>query len=150
MDSDVVAGVGKVLSKKSRTICLPSHLWVKFVQQLNGWLQDVIPDTHHYRLLKLLEADPHMSQRELAQAMGVSVGKVNYCLKALVERGFVKLDNFRKNQDKRFYAYLLTPKGLEEKARITVAFLQRKLAEYENITAEIQELRKEAKKAAGQ
>jgi EPS-associated MarR family transcriptional regulator len=103
------------------------------------------PDTHHYRLLKLIEADPHMSQRELAQAMGVSLGKVNYCLKALVERGFVKLGNFRKNQDKRVYAYLLTPKGIEEKARVTLSFLQRKLAEYETIRDEIEELQKEAK-----
>ena len=105
----------------------------------------MIPDTHHYRLLKLIEADPLMSQRELAQAMGVSLGKVNYCLKALVEKGFVKLGNFRKSQDKRVYAYLLTPKVIEEKARVTVAFLQRKLAEYEAIRGEIEELQKEAK-----
>lgn len=100
-------------------------------------------DIHHYRLLKLLEANPHMSQRELAQAMGVSLGKLNYCLKALVTKGFVKLENFRKNQDKRAYAYLLTPIGIEEKARVTVAFLQRKLVEYEAIQDEIEELRKE-------
>jgi len=103
-------------------------------------------DSPHYRLLKLIEANPHMSQREHAQAMGVSLGKVNYCLKALVEKGFVKLENFRRNEDKRVYAYLLTPKGIEEKARITVAFLQRKLAEYESIRGEIEELRKEVKK----
>ena len=106
------------------------------------------PDSHHYRLLKLLEANPHMSQRQLAQAMGVSLGKINYCLKALVEKGFVKLKNFQRNEDKRVYAYLLTPKGIEEKARITVAFLQRKLAEYETIQVEIEELRKEVKKVA--
>lgn len=100
-------------------------------------------DSHHYRLLKLIEANPHMSQRELAQAMGVSLGKLNYCLKALVEKGFVKLENFRRNADKRVYAYLLTPNGIEEKARVTVAFLQRKLAEYEAIRGEIEELRKE-------
>ncbi len=100
-------------------------------------------DSHHYRLLKLIEANPHMSQRELAQAMGVSLGKLNYCLKALVTKGFVKLENFRRNEDKRVYAYLLTPNGIEEKARVTVAFLQRKLAEYEAIRGEIEELRKE-------
>lgn len=100
-------------------------------------------DSHHYRLLKLIEANPHMSQRELAQAMGVSLGKLNYCLKALVTKGFVKLENFRRTEDKRVYAYLLTPNGIEEKARVTVAFLQRKLAEYEAIRGEIEELRKE-------
>lgn len=100
-------------------------------------------DSHNYRLLKLLEVNPHMSQRDLAQAMGVSLGKINYCLKALVEKGFVKLENFRRNEDKRMYAYLLTPKGIEEKARVTLAFLQRKLAEYEAIRGEIEELRKE-------
>lgn len=100
-------------------------------------------DIHDYRLLKLLEANPHMSQRELAQAMGVSLGKLNYCLKALVAKGFVKLENFRRNKDKRVYAYLLTPIGIEEKARVTVAFLQRKLAEYEAVLGEIEELRKE-------
>lgn len=100
-------------------------------------------DSHNYRLLKLLEANPHMSQRDLAQAMGVSLGKINYCLKALMEKGFVKLENFRRNEDKRTYAYLLTPKGIEEKARVTVAFLKLKLAEYEAIREEIEELRNE-------
>ena len=84
-----------------------------------------------------------MRQRELAQAMGVSLGKANYCLKALVDKGFVKLGNFRKQKNKRVYAYLLTPKGVKEKARVTVAFLQRRLDEYELIQREIEELRKE-------
>lgn len=106
----------------------------------------MLSDSHRYRLLKLIEANPHMSQREVAQAMGVSLGKVNYCIKALVEKGFVKLENFRRNEDKRVYAYLLTPRGIEEKARVTVAFLQRKLAEYEAVQGEIEELRKEVKK----
>ena len=108
----------------------------------------MLADSHHYQLLKLLEANPHMSQRELAQAMGVSLGKINYCLKALVAKGFVKLENFRRTEDKRMYAYLLTPNGIEEKARVTVAFLQRKLAEYEAIRGEIEELRKEVENAA--
>ncbi len=100
-------------------------------------------ELNHYPLLKLIEANPQMSQRELAQAMGVSLGKLNYCLRALVDKGFVKLGNFSRKQDKRVYAYLLTPKGIEEKARVTVAFLQRKLAEYDAIRSEIEELRKE-------
>jgi len=104
------------------------------------------PDSHHYRLLKLIEGNPHMSQREVAQAMGVSVGKVNYCLKALVEKGFVKLENFRRSQDKHVYAYLLTPAGIEEKARVAAAFLARKLAEYEAIRREIEDLKSEVPK----
>ena len=105
-----------------------------------------IHESHHYQLLKLLEANPQQSQRELAQAMGVSLGKVNYCLSALVDKGFVKLENFRKKKDKRVYSYLLTAQGIEEKGRVTVAFLRRKLAEYEAIRSEIEELRKEVKK----
>ena len=105
-------------------------------------------ESTHYHLLKLIEANPYMGQRELAQAMDVSLGKVNYCIKALVDKGFVKLENFRKKEDKRAYAYLLTRKGIEEKARVTVAFLQRKLDEYDSVRREIKELRKEVEKSA--
>ncbi len=82
-----------------------------------------------------------MSQRELAKAMGVSLGKANYCLKALIEKGFVKLANFRQNPDKKHYAYLLTKAGVEEKTHITVSFLRRKVAEYEALQKEIEKLR---------
>ena len=82
-----------------------------------------------------------MSQREVAQAMGVSLGKANYCLNALMDKGLVKLENFRNNPDKRNYAYLLTPAGLEEKTRITMAFLRRKVVEYEALEREIEQLR---------
>jgi EPS-associated MarR family transcriptional regulator len=92
-------------------------------------------------LLKLLEQQPELNQRELARALGVSLGKANYCLKALIEKGFVKLGNFRKNPDKRQYSYLLTAAGLEEKTRITVAFLRLKVAEYEALEKEIKQLR---------
>ena len=77
--------------------------------------------------------------------MGVSLGKANYCLKALMEKGLVKLGNFRRNPDKREYAYLLTPAGLEEKTRITMSFLRRKVAEYEALEKEIEQLRGELK-----
>lgn len=87
-----------------------------------------------------------MNQRELAQAMGVSLGKANYCLNALVEKGLVKLENFRKNPNRRQYAYLLTPAGMEEKTRITVAFLRSKVAEYEALEGEIEKLRNDLKK----
>ena len=103
----------------------------------------VLSDPQRLELLKLLQDQPQMSQRDLAQALGVSLGKANYCLKALMQKGLVKFGNFRKNPDKLEYAYLLTPAGLEEKTRITMAFLRRKLAEYEALEKEIEQLRGE-------
>ena len=102
-----------------------------------------LSDSKRLELLKLLHDEPQMSQRELARAMGVSLGKANYCLNALMEKGLVKLENFRHNPDKRQYAYLLTKAGLKEKTRITVAFLRRKVAEYEMLRKEIEQLRVE-------
>lgn len=103
----------------------------------------VLTDPQRLELLKLLYEEPQMSQRDLARAMGVSLGKANYCVKALMEKGLVKLGNFRRNPDKLEYAYLLTPAGLEEKTRITMAFLKRKVAEYEALEKEIELLRGE-------
>ena len=103
----------------------------------------MLTDPQRLALLKLLADQPQPSQRELAQAMGVSLGKANYCLKALMEKGLVKLENFRANPDKRQYAYLLTAAGLKEKTRITLKFLRRKVAEYEALEKEIQQLRDE-------
>ena len=102
------------------------------------------PDSHHFKLLKLIEANPAIQQREMAKEMGVSLGKANYCLQALVQKGLVKMDNFRRNDNKLAYIYLLTPIGIEEKARLTVSFLKYKVAEYEAIRSEIEELRREA------
>ena len=99
------------------------------------------PEAWRLQVLKLLQADPTLSQRQLATELGVSLGKANYCLRALVEKGLVKLGNFSKNQNKRQYAYLLTPAGLEEKTRITLAFLKRKEAEFEVIQREIEALK---------
>ena len=84
-----------------------------------------------------------MSQRELADHLGVSLGKTNYCLRALVEKGLVKARNFKNNRNKRAYLYILTPKGMEMKARITASFLQRKMDEYEVLKQEIRELQRE-------
>ena len=103
----------------------------------------VLTDPQRLELLKLLHDQPQLSQRDLARAMGVSLGKANYCLKALMDKGLVKLGNFRRNPDKREYAYLLTPAGIEEKTRITLAFLKRKVAEYESLEREIEQLRGE-------
>ena len=96
-----------------------------------------------YRLLKLLEEDPNISQRALAQALDISLGKTNYCLKALIDRGWVKARNFVRSNNKRVYAYYLTPKGIDEKARVTVRFLKFKVDEYEQLKEEINRLQAE-------
>ena len=95
------------------------------------------------KVLRQIEANPEITQRELAQELGVSLGKANYCLKALIDRGWVKARNFRNSNNKSAYAYLLTPKGIDEKARITVRFLKQRLREYEQIKLEIAELEAE-------
>ena len=96
-----------------------------------------------FRILKLIEQNPELNQRDLAQELGVSLGKTNYVLKALVAKGMVKLDNFNRNQNKLGYVYLLTPTGIAEKSQLTVAFLKRKTQEYEQLKAEIENLQKE-------
>jgi len=98
-------------------------------------------DNWRLQVLKLLQANPSLSQRQLAAELGVSLGKANYCLRALIEKGLVKLGNFSKNPNKGKYAYILTPAGLEEKTRITLAFLRRKEAEFEAIQREIEALK---------
>ena len=97
-----------------------------------------------YKLLKLIEAEPHLSQRDIAQKMGVSLGKVNYCLKSLIDKGYIKFQNFYSNKKKSAYIYFLTPHGIEEKAAVTFRFLQRKIKEYEDIKVEIESLKNEA------
>ena len=99
----------------------------------------------HLRLLRLLEARPDLSQRDLARELGTSLGKVNYCLNALIDKGLVKVRNFRNSNNKLAYAYLLTPRGIESKATITVHFLKRKMAEYETLKAEIEQLQHEVR-----
>ena len=101
-----------------------------------------------FRLLRLIEANPEISQRALAEELGVSLGKTNYCLKALIEKGWVKAGNFGRSKHKHRYLYQLTPAGLAEKTRITGRFLKRKLAEHAALTREIELLRREAGKPA--
>lgn len=103
----------------------------------------MLTDEYRYKVLKLLAENPHLSQRELARELGISLGKVNYCLQALIEKGMVKVGNFKNSQNKYAYAYLLTPKGIEDRAKVTARFLNRKLAEYETLQAEIENLRRE-------
>ena len=95
------------------------------------------------RVLRALEANPELSQRQLAAELGVSLGGVNYALKALMERGFVKADNFRKSGNKVAYLYVLTPKGVAEKTSLAAAFLGRKIEEYEVLRQEIEALQGE-------
>lgn len=104
----------------------------------------MLDETTHYGLLKTLEENPGLSQRDLAKKLGVSLGKVNFCLNALVKKGSVKINNFRNSENKLAYAYLLTPSGVEQKARMTVQFLKYKVQEYERLEKEIAELQREA------
>jgi EPS-associated MarR family transcriptional regulator len=96
-----------------------------------------------FRVLRLLQENPEMSQRDIAAAVGISVGGVHYCLNALIEKGMVKLGNFSAAQDKRRYAYILTPMGLSEKAALTSRFLKRKMGEYGALKEEIEALQTE-------
>ena len=103
----------------------------------------MLTDELRFRIIRRLEADPHLSQRTLAKELGISLGKANYCLQALMQKGLIKAGNFQHSKNKRLYMYVLTPKGIEEKAKATVRFLQRKMKENEAIVAEIQQLREE-------
>lgn len=103
----------------------------------------MLSDEYRYKILKLLEKEPALSQRDLANALGVSLGKVNFCIRALMEKGLLKARNFRNSRNKTAYMYYLTPTGFEEKARVTVRFLRRKMDEYEALTQEIERLRSE-------
>jgi len=104
----------------------------------------------NFRLMRLLHENPHLSQREMAKALGLSFGGINYCLNALIEKGLVKIHNFNQNQNKFGYAYLLTPTGITEKAQLTGSFLKRKLQEYEALKVEIKTLKLEADSENGQ
>lgn len=110
-------------------------------------LPSPLQEENHLKVLRLLEANPHMNQRDLADALGVSLGKTNYCLKALLDKGFIKMQSFRKSQRKLAYAYLLTPVGIAEKAGLTARFLERKIAEYEGLKVEIEALKFEVNEA---
>lgn len=102
-----------------------------------------------YKLLSLLDENPELSQRELAKELGISLGKTNYCLKALVEKGWVKTRNFRNSSNKRAYIYKLTPAGVKEKAYATRRFLALKLKEHFEISSQIEQLRNELRASDG-
>jgi EPS-associated MarR family transcriptional regulator len=106
-------------------------------------MSHAITDEMRYRLLKHLAEYPEASQRELAERLGISLGKVNYCLRALVARGWVKMRNFKNSQRKSGYAYYLTPKGLDHKFQVTMRFLQLKVAEHDAVLRDIEVLQAE-------
>ena len=104
----------------------------------------MLTDEYRYKILKVLEVNPEISQRDMARELGVSLGRTKFCLKALIERGLLKATNFRNSSNKLAYMYLLTPKGIEEKSVITARFLKIKMQEYAVLEAEIEELRRDA------
>jgi EPS-associated MarR family transcriptional regulator len=104
----------------------------------------MLTDEYRLKILKELQQDPDISQRELASRLGVSLGKVNFCLKVLIEKGLVKVESFRNNANKVSYLYLLTSKGIEDRATLTRHFLRKKLQEYEKLLLEIELLREES------
>lgn len=113
------------------------------VQPLNVKLSGMLTDEYRYKILRLVESNPQISQREIAKQLGISLGKANFCLKALIEVGMVKVSNFRNSKKKLAYMYLLTPSGIEAKSAITLRFLKRKIEEHDALLKELEELRRE-------
>jgi EPS-associated MarR family transcriptional regulator len=129
-------------------VCVPPIAAAKRTRHGGSMPEQTTPaarlnDEIHYRILRLLESRPDISQRQLAQALGVSLGKTNYCLQALVTKGWIKAENFKNSRNKIAYAYLLTPEGVNRKATMAVRFLKRKTAEFEAIKDELERLREE-------
>lgn len=112
--------------------------------------QAEIQEATHFRIMCILQENPDLTQRELAHKLGMSVGGLNYCLNALIDKGFVKMGNFQKSKNKFKYVYLLTPQGISEKVALTSHFLKRKLEEYEALKLEIEALKIESENAEKQ
>ena len=106
----------------------------------------MLTDEYRSKILRILEEDPAISQRDLARQLGVSLGKANFCLQALIEKGWIKANDFKNSNNKKAYMYLLTRRGIAQKARVTTRFLERKVAEFEALQREIEELRREVGK----
>ena len=104
----------------------------------------MLSDEMRYKLLRLLDANPRLSQRDVARELGISLGKVNYCLRALLRTGWIKASRFTNSRNKAAYMYLLTPRGIEAKMRLTFEFLRIKLREYETLRDEIEQIRRDA------
>ena len=108
-----------------------------------------LPDEMRFKVMRLLQQNSQLSQRDVAKMLGISVGKVNYCVRALIRKGWIKAVNFKNHQNKAAYMYLLTTKGIEAKAHLTVEFLQIKMREYEMLRLEIEQMRREAERERG-
>src|SRR5262249_1713111 len=104
----------------------------------------MLTEEMRYKVLRLLEANPQLSQRDVARALGISLGKVNFCVRALIRRGWVKASNFKNSHNKAAYMYVLTPRGIEAKTRLAMGFLVLKMSEYERLRIEIEQIRREA------
>ena len=105
--------------------------------------QAKIQEDTHFRIMRILQENPDLTQRELADKLGMSVGGLNYCLNALIDKGMVKMQNFSNSKNKFKYVYLLTPMGISEKVALTTRFLSRKMEEYEALKSEIEVLKSE-------
>ena len=108
-------------------------------------MAECLKKQNKFQILKSLEQYSRPTQRQLSNELGVSLGRVNYCLKSLIEKGFIKVGNFRNSNNKIQYSYLLTPKGIEEKAKLTLDFIRIKTQEYDTLKQEIEGLKQEAK-----
>ena len=109
--------------------------------------QAQIQEDTYFRVMRILQENPDLTQRELAEKLGVSVGGLNYCLKALTDKGWVKMQNFQNSKNKFKYVYLLTPQGIAERVALTGRFLDRKMQEYEALKAEIESLHQDVQQA---
>ena len=110
--------------------------------------QAQIQEDTYFRVMRILQENPDLTQRELAEKLGVSVGGLNYCLNALMDRGWIKMQNFQNSKNKFKYVYLLTPQGISEKVALTSRFLERKMLEYETLKAEIESLHQDVQQAS--
>ena len=102
-----------------------------------------------FHILKSLERDSHLTQKQLSNDLGVSLGKIDYCLKKFIEKGFIKVNNFNNSNNEIQYSYFLSPKGIEEKAKLTLDFIRKKTQEYNTLKKEIESLKQEAKNMDG-
>ena len=122
--------------------CIINKAVYNYYVQQNG---RVSQKQNKFQILKSLERDSRPTQRQLSNDLGISLGKVNYCIKSLIEKGFIKVNNFRNSKNKIQYSYLLTPKGLEEKTKLTLDFIRIKTQEYDVLKQEIESLKQETK-----
>ncbi|HLE17485.1 MAG TPA: MarR family EPS-associated transcriptional regulator [Syntrophales bacterium] len=116
-------------------------------QKMSVLTSDQLENEEALQIIREIDRSPEMSQRQLSSRLGISLGKVNFLINALIRKGFVKVENFKKSSNKIAYLYNLTPRGIEEKSRMTYLFLKRKMKEYEQLELEIRQLREEMRQS---